>query len=251
MLNIFKKIRQKLAAENKVTKYLAYAIGEIVLVVIGIMLAIQLNEWNQERVQQKEYHVILENLADEFNRTKDLMDLTITNYESSIDANLALMDLFSPDPGNFSPQRIDTLIGQSAKQAPFYPPQPVLDELINSGKLKSLPSNKLKQYFFEWESNIKWFYFDYELFINFSRNHMDPYITKNWSWKNIDIAEGGQYFKERSKLLASNKELFQSLEFENLIDNNLFHTNRLYQRLTAIDTLIDNILAEIEVSLEQ
>jgi len=49
MINFFRKIRQRLLTENKFSKYLLYAIGEIVLVMIGILLALQVNNWNEER----------------------------------------------------------------------------------------------------------------------------------------------------------------------------------------------------------
>jgi len=49
MIKFFRKIRQKMLTENKFSKYLLYAIGEIVLVVIGILIALQINNWNEER----------------------------------------------------------------------------------------------------------------------------------------------------------------------------------------------------------
>ncbi|MCJ7468418.1 MAG: DUF6090 family protein [Maribacter sp.] len=49
MINFFRKIRQSLLAENKFSKYLLYAIGEITLVMIGILLALQVNNWNEGR----------------------------------------------------------------------------------------------------------------------------------------------------------------------------------------------------------
>ena len=49
MIRFFRNIRQKLAAENKVMAYLRYAIGEIILVVIGILIALQINNWNERR----------------------------------------------------------------------------------------------------------------------------------------------------------------------------------------------------------
>lgn len=49
MLVFFRKIRQKLLSQNRVTQYLAYAIGEIILVVIGILIALQVNNWNENR----------------------------------------------------------------------------------------------------------------------------------------------------------------------------------------------------------
>ncbi len=49
MIKFFRKIRQRLLSESKFSKYLLYAIGEIILVVIGILIALQINNWNEER----------------------------------------------------------------------------------------------------------------------------------------------------------------------------------------------------------
>ena len=49
MLKFFRRIRQQLLTQNKLSKYLLYAIGEIILVVIGILIALQINNWNEGR----------------------------------------------------------------------------------------------------------------------------------------------------------------------------------------------------------
>jgi uncharacterized membrane protein YgaE (UPF0421/DUF939 family) len=64
MIKFFRKIRQKMLTENKFSKYLIYAIGEIVLVVIGILIALQINNWNAERKVEKEEIGILNNLLE-------------------------------------------------------------------------------------------------------------------------------------------------------------------------------------------
>ncbi|WP_339893795.1 DUF6090 family protein [uncultured Algibacter sp.] len=54
MIKFFRKIRQKLLTENKFSKYLLYAVGEIVLVVIGILIALQVNTWNENTKRNTE-----------------------------------------------------------------------------------------------------------------------------------------------------------------------------------------------------
>lgn len=49
MISFFRKIRQKLLSQNRVTRYLVYALGEIFLVVIGILVALEVNNWNEEK----------------------------------------------------------------------------------------------------------------------------------------------------------------------------------------------------------
>lgn len=61
MIKFFRKIRQNLIHENKMGKYFKYAIGEIILVVIGILIALQINNWNEKKKQLKlEQSILLE-----------------------------------------------------------------------------------------------------------------------------------------------------------------------------------------------
>ena len=60
MIRFFSTLRQRLLAENRLSKYLLYAIGEVFLVVIGILLALQVNEWRDRRVQDKKEQQALE-----------------------------------------------------------------------------------------------------------------------------------------------------------------------------------------------
>jgi len=62
MIKFFRNIRRKLAEENKVAKYLRYAIGEILLVVIGILIALQVNNWNELQKSKDEEKDILSNI---------------------------------------------------------------------------------------------------------------------------------------------------------------------------------------------
>jgi hypothetical protein len=63
MIKFFRKIRQKMLTENKASKYLLYAIGEIVLVVIGILIALSINNWNEQRKDRQRGSKILGELA--------------------------------------------------------------------------------------------------------------------------------------------------------------------------------------------
>ena len=63
MIKFFRKIRYDLMEKNKTGKYLKYALGEIVLVVIGILIALSINNWNETRKDQQELRNILQNIA--------------------------------------------------------------------------------------------------------------------------------------------------------------------------------------------
>jgi hypothetical protein len=80
MINFFRKTRKKMADDNKPMKYMRYAIGEILLVVIGILIALSINNWNEERkLHQVELSLLKELKADlEFSK-KELEIISLYN----------------------------------------------------------------------------------------------------------------------------------------------------------------------------
>ncbi len=78
MIKFFRRIRQKLLAENKFKNYLLYGAGEILLVVIGILLALQVNNWNNERIEKNQIFSFLQNFQDD-------LKADILGYENRID----------------------------------------------------------------------------------------------------------------------------------------------------------------------
>jgi len=68
MIKFFRRIRQQLLTENKFSKYVLYAIGEIVLVVIGILIALQINTWNEDRVKKIALKEHLKNMIENLNQ---------------------------------------------------------------------------------------------------------------------------------------------------------------------------------------
>ena len=71
MIKFFRKIRQRLLTENKFSKYLLYAIGEIILVVIGILIALQINNANELKKQRNEEKVILSGILEDVLETRN------------------------------------------------------------------------------------------------------------------------------------------------------------------------------------
>ncbi|MFT5984434.1 MAG: sensor domain CHASE-containing protein, partial [Ulvibacter sp.] len=70
MIKFFRKIRQKMLSESKLGKYLLYAIGEIVLVVIGILIALQINNNSANQKKQQFEITILENIKEDISADK-------------------------------------------------------------------------------------------------------------------------------------------------------------------------------------
>tara|TARA_R110000744_G_C19189651_1_gene543720 strand:+ start:72 stop:815 length:744 start_codon:yes stop_codon:yes gene_type:complete len=81
MIIFFRKIRQNLLSEGKTGKYFKYAIGEIVLVVIGILIAVQINTWNEQHKTNHKQSLVLKELLNSINND-------LRGYENNIDPRL-------------------------------------------------------------------------------------------------------------------------------------------------------------------
>ena len=103
MINFFRRIRKQLADNNHFFKYSRYAIGEIVLVVVGILIALQINNWNEDRkLKQFEYR-ILKDIVTSMERNFNQLDMCLSaNKKAIISADLILKHLDENLPYNDS-----------------------------------------------------------------------------------------------------------------------------------------------------
>ncbi len=94
MIKFFRKIRQRLLSENRFSKYLLYAIGEILLVMIGILLALQVNNWNESKKAKKFEHKILSDIKTSLQGNYFTLNMAIDCNKNAISAgNIILKHL--------------------------------------------------------------------------------------------------------------------------------------------------------------
>jgi hypothetical protein len=84
MLRFFRQIRQRLLTDNKFSKYLLYAVGEIFLVVIGILIALQVNNWNEARKRDKDRLELIDSLSQDFKNQIEILEARIKSDESTL-----------------------------------------------------------------------------------------------------------------------------------------------------------------------
>lgn len=145
MLKFFRNIRQNLLNEDKTSKYLKYAIGEIILVVIGILIALQINNWNQNRLNEKLESQYYERLLEDVREEKVILQATI-NYSNQVmnhAKNAILVYENSPD-ANSNP--IDNLIDmyQASQLQDANSASSTYKELIASGQINLIQNDSLK-----------------------------------------------------------------------------------------------------------
>lgn len=84
MIKLFRNIRKTLVAEGKTTNYLKYAIGEIVLVVVGILIALSINNWNEKRIDKQKEQVFLNQLFNDFETNDSIIKVGLKQYQNTL-----------------------------------------------------------------------------------------------------------------------------------------------------------------------
>lgn len=153
MLFLFKKIRRALMRKNKFTTYLLYAIGEIVLVVIGILIAVSINRFNENRKSIQEEKSVLLKLKVEFEenigKTKAVRERADTLIRDAVLlANMINQRGFELDTVKLPFLQFSILYAHPVLR----PSDGVLKEVINSGKLNLIRNDELRKHLASFES---------------------------------------------------------------------------------------------------
>lgn len=202
MIKFFRKIRQKLLSEGKTEKYLKYSIGEIVLVVIGILIALQINNWNENRKERssiKEYltevreNMVIDSLAMP-KVIKRMQDEIIIQKEviGALENNMLLDTSYNSKIG-----KCNTINGSSVTQTGY---QNLKEIGLKKIKSKNIGTLLIKHY-----GN---FVSEYEQQQEFDRNSMIdfwfPYIKdnfKDFKYRNYAIPKDYHALSKDSEFL--------------------------------------------------
>ncbi|MBC2838596.1 DUF6090 family protein [Robiginitalea sp. SC105] len=181
MIKFFRKIRQRLLAKNNFRKYLLYATGEIVLVVIGILIALSINNWNENRKERLQETVILRQLRTEFKSNLQQLDQKISSKKEAIHSALQLLKYIDfPDLRDK-----DSIDYHIARTIPYTTFDPVVNDLAGSGDLKIIKNDSLKQKLSYWTSEIADVREDDMSWKEYRNNAYVPFLVAHYQLRTI------------------------------------------------------------------
>lgn len=251
MIKFFRKIRRRLLSENKVSKYLIYALGEIILVVIGILIALAINNANQKRLTEKNEHTYLIGLKKEFETSKLKLNELIAVNEKTYQGAKKIFEHTAKRAEPLSEEIFSRLLYNTfSVDISFNPNNSLLQEMINSGNLKNLSDTALRIHLTNWMATLEDISRqEAELGIQ-RENILNMFRTDTYSLRTI-FGHAGVYADlglPHTETGVSNLELLNSTEFENNIlmfiltsyATEKAHYLPLMQDLDAILKLIDS-----------
>ena len=144
MIYFFRNIRRQLASENRSLKYLRYAIGEILLVMIGILLALQVNNWNEQRKDREKGLIIINSLNDELKANKEYLIARKNDFSKNVAGCRKLLQLTGPNPPDLASQNFDSIVNAAFRSPVFNPESADFERIIGSEDFNLIRYDSLK-----------------------------------------------------------------------------------------------------------
>lgn len=273
MFRFFRQIRYRLVNKNPsersrrpglYTKYLFYVIGEIIIVIIGILLALQVDTWNKQREEQDEARVFLERLKKEFldNRKQMVQKINMRTLAlNSARELLSYSDGNSPDYIRF---QVDSMLANALPVYTFDPSLGVLNQLTSTDKLTLIQSEALNNKLSNWNSMIQDYKEDEDMYNSYNHNHFRPFLYTNYNYRNIISARISNKVIDPILLASPDKVntpiglsdnpvgleiLMEGREFENHLSSVISWLSLINTQSEGVLNYIDSILEIIESEL--
>lgn len=275
MFRFFRQLRQRLLAENpdespeqgdnRTSRYFLYVIGEIFIVIIGILLALQVDNWNTQREEREEAQVFLRRLKDEFLTNRKQLVQKVTMREKALGSARELLRFVDGNPRNLSAPQIDSLLAVALPVYTFDPSLGVLNQLTSTDKLTLIRNETLNDTLSIWNAMIEDFKEDEDMYNFYNHNQFRPFLYKNYNGRNIINTR----IRNRviAPILLSSPELVNteigfseepvgmevlqnSLEFENYLAFTISWLSLINTQSQGILNYIDSVVDIIEEELD-
>ncbi|WP_445386445.1 DUF6090 family protein [Robiginitalea sp. IMCC44478] len=233
MFRFFRKIRQRLIINNKVSKYLLYAIGEILLVVIGILIALQVDSWNEERKIRADEQILLRKLKDDYTANLEQLDSKITTRKVLIRSSKELLTFFD-NPQSANKDSVLSKLGNLGLTVTY---DPINNDLIASGKINIIQNEELKTLLTKWSTDVIQVQEVENIYINAHHYENVPVMNKFGIGRAIDKAlydkandlstfllnreEYIPYDFKKSRLEPSLEAILNNAELEGIVANSI------------------------------
>ena len=155
MFRFFRQIRKGLLSQSRFTKYLLYALGEIVLVVVGILIALQIDNWNQQKQEQEVYRSYLYRLRSDMELIQDVVRQKKEWEEELIDLAQYQLDVLTGKETSPDPLKLAISMEFTGSINRYEIGSPTYKELNSTGRLALIANDSIKDFLSSYDLYIQ------------------------------------------------------------------------------------------------
>ncbi len=215
MLRAFRNLRLRLPYEKNLGRYLAYAMGEIVLVVIGILIALSINNWTEKKKDLELETFALNSLYNELSANEIELKEAMEYHGRSTRALAKLMTIDSENYRSYTPATLDSLLGEAQWAWTFNPKMGVIKSILATGQIKNIKNPELRTFITSFEDMV-------DDGREESETNNKLIIEQFMPLVNTYVGEGNRgkhlgFDLKQSRFESNYQDLFSNREFESLI----------------------------------
>ena len=155
-MRVFRKWRFDFIRENAIGRYALYALGEVLLIVVGILAALWIDNWNQEQREAQTEQFYLEGLRTEFHTSLAKLDTLIAVNRKTFDSSRQLLNRIPLSATQEEEAALSALLLDALSyEIAYNPNNSLLDEMLNSGRLPILSDPDLRKHLTSWEAFLE------------------------------------------------------------------------------------------------
>lgn len=238
--------------QNKIRSYLLYALGEIFLVVIGILIALQINNWNEERKTRVLEEQLLSSLLQEFEANLEILEQTVSLNKYVIEKSIELGKFTGPNLAYFDEKELSALMVDVFKYEPRYVPnQGTVNEIISSGRLSVLSDPELRKAISAWQSELEMVKNQENYVVERRDLGHDFFLQEGNFRRHLNIIEEALIDVEPSRFPDNDFEFLENQEFESQLFLFIVASENLNQTFYApLRTRIESIIKLIHNGID-
>ncbi|MFL0354052.1 hypothetical protein [Xanthomarina sp. GH4-25] len=239
--------------KKKTGKYLKYAIGEIILVVIGILIALQVNNWNTKRKSDNDALKLMSRILVESEQNQEELKIRIQVVNSLLNSAENLIILFNDEYTNNNIRTVDSLIYDLLYTPRFNYKSSTLDEALSSGIVSLIQSDSLRDQLYQVPNAFNNVLFFEKLILDDYKNNLMPYLYDNISLRQID----GTFAAIKNRLGKSNlskvdnRIVLIDVKFEGMVDNKMYDFNSVLESYDAFSKLNTSNISLLENEIKE
>lgn len=245
MMDIFRKFRLQAALRQRATAYILHAIGEIVLIIAGILLALNINNWNEKKRLAREENDLLKNLESEIMVNIGSLGEIRYNNSEVYKSVLLLKNLIGKKHDELRKHNIDSLLYVSIMMYDFQPNQFIMTQLKSTDKLKIIQSQKLKMLLYDWEKAMNAKNEAFQMWNTYFMNSLIPFLDEHASIRNMDMYGDFEWAQTMTPLEDNTLNMFQMLQFDNKLDNHMWCLHSFSSSIDNLISIAEEISEEI------
>ena len=215
MISFLRKLRNN----NINSKYLKYALGEIVLVVLGILIALSINNWNEQRKIRIAEQSILQNLRTELVLNIKNLETDISYHELAHACSFELLGLFGTDISTIPSATLDTLLFNAETVYTFEVRNGYIKSIISSGNLDYLRNEELKSMLASFEGEVVDGLEEFDVVKSLIINRLWPAIDGKISSSNRILSDGEYKDFPKGSYTSDYQWFFQNRLVEDILSN--------------------------------